>query len=168
VKKVWFFIAFFVVAGTLFAQEIAIDMRGDLLRSEPSRDYFSLIAGNKRVRDAYDLRLAVQEEARRLRIRFIVYGTVYQTQTDENEKVDINAGCFLEERITESAALVSPLKSRYVKSDGNADGMNSLYWALIDFIPDTAASDVGRKYAGDLRDDYTDGVLPRKGELTLL
>jgi hypothetical protein len=52
--------------------------------------------------------LSVQEEGRRLRIRFIVYGTVYQILSDETNRIDMSAGCFLAENITERYALVSP------------------------------------------------------------
>jgi hypothetical protein len=110
--------------------------------------------------------LTVQEEGQRLRIRFMVYGTVYQILTDENKRIDMSAGCFLAENITERYALVSPLRARYVKPGGSAGDMNALDWEKVNFIPDTADPDASRKYAGDLTAGYANGVLTVKGVLS--
>jgi hypothetical protein len=107
----------------------------------------------------------VQEEGPRLRIRFIVYGTVYQIQTDDTQKIDIHTGCSLAEGITESNSLVSPLKARYVKSGGSATDWDSLEWSKIQWRPDTADANASRKYDGILTAGYADGVLSVKGRL---
>ncbi|MDR1363874.1 MAG: hypothetical protein LBJ35_07510 [Spirochaetaceae bacterium] len=110
--------------------------------------------------------LTVQEEGRRLRIRFIVYGTVYQILTDENKKIDVRNSCFFAENITESNSLISPLKARYVKPGGNANDINSLDWSKIEWKPDTADANSSRKYTGALTAGYTNGVLTVKGVLS--
>jgi hypothetical protein len=112
--------------------------------------------------------LTVREEGQRLRIRFIVYGTAYQILTDENKNIDIRAGCFLAENITERSALVSPLRARYVKPGGNANDINALDWEKVNFVPDTAASNASRKYSGVLTAGYANGVLTIKGVLSPL
>jgi hypothetical protein len=216
-KKICFSILIFSAAFALSAQEVTIDMRCNVLRPEPSRDYFNWTFGNRRIQDSYDMltgasaarstrefdavwydapasrrytlphglrhlmlfplasprytdnfHLSVQEEERRLRIRFMVYGTVYQILTDENKRIDIRTGCFLAENITERYALVSPLQARYVKPGGNANDMNALDWAKVNFVPDTAAPNASRKYAGVLTAAYTNGVLTVKGVLSPL
>jgi hypothetical protein len=216
-KKICFCIWLFAAAFTIFAQDVTIDMRYNVLRSEPSRDYFNWTFGNRRIQDSYDaltgasaarstrefdavwydtqasrrytlphgfrhlmlfpvapqrytdnFHLTVQEEGRRLRIRFMVYGTVYQILTDDNKNIDIRADCFLAENITERYALVSPLRARYVKPGGNANDMNALDWEKVSFVPDTAAPNASRKYAGVLTADYTNGVLTVSGVLSLL
>jgi hypothetical protein len=53
-KKIGFFGLFFVAAFTLFAQNLAIDMRYNVLRPEPSRNYFNWAVGNRRIEDSYD------------------------------------------------------------------------------------------------------------------
>jgi hypothetical protein len=214
-KKICFSMLFFAAAFVLFAQEVTIDMRYNVLRSEPSRDYFNWTFGNRRIQDSYDavtsasiarstrefdavwydtqasrrytlphglrhlmlfplasprytdnFHLSVQEEGRRLRIRFIVYGTVYQILTDENKRIDISAACFLAENITERYALVSPLQARYIKPGGNANDMNALDWEKVNFVPDTAAPNASRKYAGVLTVAYSNGVLTVNGVLS--
>jgi hypothetical protein len=213
-KKICFSMLFFAAAFTLFAQEVAIDMRYNVLRPEPSRDYFNWTLGHRRIQDSYDavtgasaarstrefdavwfdapatrrytlphgfrhlmlfpvapqrytdnFHLTVQEEGQRLRIRFMVYGAVYQILTDENKRIDMSAGCFLAENITESYALVSPLRARYVKPGGNASDINALDWEKVNFVPDTAAPNASRKYTGVLTVGYTNGVLTVKGVL---
>jgi hypothetical protein len=216
-KKIGFFSLFFVAAFALFAQELAIDMRYNVLRSEPSRDYFNWTSGNRRIQDSYDavtgasvarstrefdsvwydaatsrrytlphglrhlmlfpvtsrrttdnFHLTVQEEGQTLRIRFIVYGTVYQIQTDTNKKIDLRTGCFLAENITERNSPVSPLRARYVKPGGNANDINALDWDKINFVPDTAAPNASRNYTGVLTAGYSNGVLTINGVLTVL
>jgi hypothetical protein len=115
-----------------------------------------------------DFHLTVQEEGQKLRIRFIVYGTVYQIQTDDDKKIDLRTGCFLAENITERNSLVSPLRARYVKPGGNANDMNALDWDKINLVPDTAAPNASRKCTGLLTAGYSNGVLTIKGVLTLL
>jgi hypothetical protein len=112
--------------------------------------------------------LTVQEEGKKLRIRFIVYGTVYQMQTDDDKQLDVRTACYLAENITESYAMVSPIRAQYLKPGGNANDINSLDWDKINFVPDTAAPDASRKYAGGLTVAYSNGVLTVKGVLTLL
>ncbi|MDR1148108.1 MAG: hypothetical protein LBK66_05700 [Spirochaetaceae bacterium] len=216
-KKAWFFSLFFAAAFALSAEELIIDMRYNVLRSEPSRDYLNWTSGNRRIQDSYDavtgasaarstrefdsvwydtaasrrytlpqgirhlllfpvasrrttddFHLTVQEEGQKLRIRFIVYGTVYQIQTDDNKKIDLRTGCFLAENITERYAPVSPLRARYVKPGGNANDINALDWDKINLVPDTAAPNASRKYTGLLTAGYSGGVLTIKGVLTVL
>jgi hypothetical protein len=215
-KKIWFCSLFFAAACMLFAREVAIDMRYNVIRSEPSRDYFNWGTGNRRIQDLYDavtgasaahstrefdsirfdtmtsrrytlprgirhillfpvasrrytdhFHLTVQEEGQRLKIRFMVYGTVYQIQTDENKRVDIRTGCTLAEGITESNSLVSPLKSPYVKPGGNANDINALDWARINFVPDTADPQAVRTCTGVLTVGYVNGILTITGVLIL-
>jgi hypothetical protein len=216
-KKAWFFSLFFVGAFALSAQELTIDMRYNVLRPEPSRDYFNWALGNRRIQDSYDtvtgasvarstrefdsvwydnrasrrytlphgirhlllfplasrrttddFHLTVQEEGQKLRIRFIVYGTVYQIQTDDDKKIDLRTGCFLAENITERYAPSSPLRARYVKPGGNVNDINALDRDKINLVPDTADPNASRKYTGVLTAGYSNGVLTIKGVLTLL
>ncbi|MDR1317412.1 MAG: hypothetical protein LBK13_11125 [Spirochaetales bacterium] len=216
-KKTCFFSLFFVAVFALFTQEVIIDMRYNVLRPEPSRDYFNWASGNRRIQDSYNavtgasaarstrefdsirfdtmtsrrytlprgirhillfpvssrqytdnFHLTVQEEGKKLRIRFIVYGTVYQIQTDDDKKIDIRTGCFLAENITERNSPVSPLRARYVKPGGNASDINALDWDKINFVPDTAAPEASRKYTGVLTAGYSNGVLTINGVLDLL
>jgi hypothetical protein len=216
-KKIWFCISFFALTFTLFAQDLSIDFRYNVLGSKPSRDYFNWAVGNRRIQDSYDaatgasaarstrefdavwydaqasrrytlphgfrhlmlfpiapprytdnFHMSVQEEGQRLRIRFMVYGTVYQILTDENKRIDIRTGCFLAENITERFALVSPLRARYVKAGGDVNDMNALDWEKVNFVPDTAAPNASRKYAGVLTAGYANGVLTVKGVLSPL
>ncbi|MDR1127555.1 MAG: hypothetical protein LBL06_05445 [Treponema sp.] len=216
-KKTWFFSLFIAAAFALSAQELTVDMRYNVLRSEPSRDYLNWTSGNKRVQDSYDavtgasaarstrefdsirydtmtsrrytlpvgirhlllfpvtarrtaddFHLSVQEVGQKLRIRFIVYGTVYQIQTDDDKKIDLGAGCFMAENITERYSAVAPLKARYVKPGGNANDMNALDWDKINLVPDTAAPAASRKYTGFLTAGYSNGVLTINGVLILL
>jgi hypothetical protein len=214
-KKICFTLLFFTAVFALFAQDVTIDMRYNVLREDPSRDYFNWTFGNRRIQDSYDavtgasrtrstrefdavwydapatrrytlphglrhlmlfpvasprytdnFHLTVQEEGRRLRIRFMVYGTAYQILTDDNKNIDIRTGCFLAENITERFALVSPLRARYVKQGGNAGDMNALDWEKVTFVPDTADSAASRKYTGVLTAAYANGVLTVKGVLS--
>jgi hypothetical protein len=213
-KKMYFFGVFFVVAFTLFAQEVAIDMRYNVLRPEPSRDYFNWVSGSRRIQDSYDavtgasaarstrefdsirydsmtnrrytlprgirhillfpvssrqytdnFHLTVQEEGQKLRIRFIVSGTVYQIQTDDDKRIDLRTGCFLAENITERNSTVSPLRTRYVKPGGNANDISALDWDKVQWKPDTAVPNASRKYNGTLTAGYSNGVLTIKGNL---
>ncbi|MDR1482605.1 MAG: hypothetical protein LBI74_08270 [Synergistaceae bacterium] len=221
-KKICFCILFFVVAFMLTAQEVTarevtIDMRYNVLRPEPSRDYFNWISKNRSIQDSYDavtgasaarstrefdsirfdtmtdrrytlprgirhillfpiasrqytdnFHLIAQEEGERLRICFIVYGTVYQILTDDNKRIDIRTSCSLAEGITESNSLVSPLRTQYVKTGGNVNDINALDWEKINFVPDTADPNASRRYAGILTANYSEGVLTIKGVLTSL
>jgi hypothetical protein len=213
-KKICCFAMFFTTTLALFAQEVVIDMRYNVLRAEPSRDYFNWVSSNRRIQDSYDavtgasvarstqefdsirfdtpasrkytlprgirhlllfpvasrrytnnFYLTVKEDAEKLIIRFMVYGTIYQIQTDDNKKIDIATACFLAEGITQSNALVSPLKPQYVKSSGNPNDMNSLDWNKVRLVPDTADPGASRTYRGTLTAGYADGVLTIKGIL---
>jgi hypothetical protein len=215
-KKTWFFSLFFATVFALSAQELTIDMRYNVLRSEPSRDYLNWASGNRGIQDSYDavtgasvarstrefdsirydsmtsrrytmpagirhlllfpltsrrtaddFHLSVQEEGQKLRIRFIVYGTVYQIQTDDDKKIDLRTGCFLAENITERYAPVSPLRAQYVKPGGSANDINALNWDKINLVPDTAAPDASRTYTGFLTAGYSGGVLTIKGALDI-
>jgi uncharacterized protein YajQ (UPF0234 family) len=111
--------------------------------------------------------LTVENVGRKLIIRFILYGTVYQIQTDDNKKIDISNSCFWAENITESNSLVSILRTQYVKTGANPNNMNALDWSKINLVPDVAEVDASRKYSGILTADYNNGVLTIKGVLIL-
>lgn len=109
--------------------------------------------------------LNVLEEDGKLIIRFIVYGTAYQIQTDTDKKIDITTACFIAEEITQNNSLVSPLRAQYVRPGGNPNDMNSLDWSRIRFVPDAADADASRKYRGILTAGYSNGILTIQGVL---
>ncbi|MDR2835635.1 MAG: hypothetical protein LBV69_05475 [Bacteroidales bacterium] len=54
-KKLLFFGTFLIIINSLaMTQEVAIDMRYNVLSSEPSKDYFNWSIGNKKINDSYD------------------------------------------------------------------------------------------------------------------
>jgi hypothetical protein len=215
-KNLLVFIMVSVIGFSAYAQEITISMRYNVLRSEPSQDYFNWAIGNRRINDSYDalsgastarstrefdtvrydtlstrrytlprgirhlllfpvasrqytdnFNLTVHEEGQKLIIRFIVYGTVYQIQTDDDKKIDIRTGCSIAEGITESNSLVSPLRTRYVKPGADPGNINSIDWNKINWVPDTAVSNASRKYNGVLTAGYTNGILTLNGVLRI-
>jgi hypothetical protein len=214
-KKLFCVVLFTLIGFSVYAQEVTIDMRYNVLRSEPSRDYFKWSIGNKYIDDAYDaltgasafhstrefnavildtllsrrntlprgirhlmlfpvasrqytnnFYLTVQEEGQKLIIRFIVYGTVYHIQTDDNKNIDIGNACFMAEKITVNSTLVSALRPQYVRPGADAKNMNAIDWNKINLIPDTAAPNASRKYSGTLTASYNNGILIIKGVLT--
>jgi hypothetical protein len=215
-KKLFCFTVSLCLGFYAFAQNVTIDMRYNVIQSEPSRDYFNWSIGNKGIKDSYDaitgasaarstrefdavrydtmtnrrytmsrgirhlllfpvasrrytdnFYLTVENVGKKLIIRFIVYGTVYQIQTDDNKKIDISNSCFLAENITESNSLVSAIRPQYVKTGANPNNMNALDWNKINLVPDIAVSNASRKYSGILTADYNNGVLTVNGILTL-
>ncbi|MHC6204091.1 hypothetical protein ACYULU_12965 [Breznakiellaceae bacterium SP9] len=215
-KNLLVFLLISVIGFSVYAQEITINMRYNVLRSEPSRDYFNWSIGNRCINDSYDaisgasiarstrefdavrydtpstrrytlprgirhlvlfpvasrqytdnFNLTVHEEGQRLIIRFIVYGTAYQIQTDDNKKIDIRTACFIAEGITESNSLVSPIRSRYLKPGNDPRNINSVDWDKINWVPDTAVSNASRKYNGVLTAGYANGILILNGVLKI-
>ncbi|AEF86527.1 hypothetical protein TREPR_2178 [Treponema primitia ZAS-2] len=214
-KKLFYVVLFAVIGFSIYAQEVTIDMRYNVLRSEPERDYFKWSIGNKHIDDAYDVLtgaskthstrefdavrfdtsinrrytlprgirhlmlfpvasrqytdnfyLTVQEEGQKLIIRFIVYGTVYHIQTDDNKNINIENACFMAENITVNNTLVSVLRPQYVRPGADAKNMNAIDWNKITLIPDTAVTNASRKYSGTLTAGYNNGILIIKGVLT--
>jgi len=215
-KKLFCFIVSLCLGFSAFAQNVTIDMRYNVIQSEPSRDYFNWSIGSKGIKDSYDaitgasaarstrefdavrydtmatrrytmprgirhlllfpvasrryndnFYLTVENVGRKLIIRFILYGTVYQIQTDDNKKIDISNSCFWAENITENNSLVSVLRPQYVKTGANPNNMNALDWSKINLVPDTAEVGASRKYSGILTAGYNNGVLTINGVLTL-
>jgi hypothetical protein len=201
-------------APTAESQDVSIDMRYNVLRSDPANDYFNWSNGGKNINDSYDavsgasiasstgefdavrfdnmrsrqytlprgirhlmlfpvssrrytdnFNLTVHEEGQKLIIRFIVYGTVYQIQTDDNKRIDIQTACSLAKGITESNTLASPVKSRYLKSGADPESINSIDWNKINLVPDRAASDASRTYTGVLTAGYANDILTVSGVL---
>jgi hypothetical protein len=199
------------------AQEVTIDMRYNVLRSEPSMDYLNWSMGNKRVNDSYDaltgasaarstrefdavrydsmatkrytipvairhlllfpvssrrytdnFNLTVYEEGGRLIIFFIVYGTAYKIQTDNQKEIDIDSACFFAKDVTVANTLSSPIRQQYVKSGADPAKITSIDWSKISFTPDTAVFNASRKYSGILRSGYNNSVLTVNGVLTPL
>jgi hypothetical protein len=215
-KQVFVFLAVLTIGCNIYAQNITIDMRYNVLKSEPSQDYFNWSTENKKINDKYDavsgasvahstrefeavrldssltrrftlprgirhlmlfpvasrqytdnFNLTVTENSKKLIIRFIVYGTVYQITTDDNKKVDIQNSCFLAEGITESNSLVSPVKARYLKQGADPKDMNSIDWNKINLVPDREVPNASRKYSGLLNVNYANGILTVNGILRL-
>jgi hypothetical protein len=196
------------------AQDVTLDMRYNVLRSEPSKDYFNWSNGDKQVNDHYDavtgasvlqstrefesvrydsptsrrytlprgirhlmlfpvssrqytnnFYLTVLEDEKKLIIRFIVYGTVYQIKTDDKKQIDIQKDCLIAVGITEKNELVSTLKPQYAKSGSDLNSMKSIDWSKISWVPDVAAPDATRKYSGILTAGYENGILTIIGNL---
>ncbi|MDR3302405.1 MAG: hypothetical protein LBT01_07765 [Spirochaetaceae bacterium] len=215
-KKLFCFTVSLCLGFSAFAQNVTIDMRYNVIQSEPSRDYFNWSIGTKRFNDKLDavsgastvhstrefdavrydsmtnrrytmprgirhlllfpvasrqynnnFYLTVENVGKKLIIQFILYGTVYQIQTDDNKKIDISNSCFWAENITENNSLVSALRAQYVKQGANPNNMNALDWNKINLVPDIAASNASRKYSGILTTDYNNGVLTVNGVLAL-
>jgi hypothetical protein len=53
-KKIYFAIVFSCLCFAVYAQNVTLDMRYNVLTSEPSRDYLNWSAGNRRIHDTYD------------------------------------------------------------------------------------------------------------------
>jgi hypothetical protein len=198
------------------AQDVAIDMRYNVLKSEPTRDYFNWSIGDKKIHDAYDaitgasktqstkefdavrydatttrrytipvgirhlllfpvssrqytdnFHLTVHEEGQKLVIRFIVYGTVYQINTDDKKQIDIRNDCFRLEEITVAKSLSSALRPQYVLPGGDPANMASIDWSKIQLRPDIAPANASHKYNGILTIGYNEGILTVKGTLVL-
>ena len=213
-KKICLVVVFSCFCFAAYAQDVTVDMRYNVLTSEPSRDYLNWSTGNRRIHDTYDalsgasaarstrefdavrfdtpssrrytlprgirhlllfpvssrrytnnFHLTVAENGGKLIIRFMVYGTVYQIQTDAGKKIDITTACFLAEGITQSNSLTSPLRSQYVKSGGNPGDMTSLDWDKVALVPDTADPGAIRIYRGTLTAGYANGILTVQGVL---
>jgi hypothetical protein len=213
-KKLFCFIFSLCLGFSVFAQNVTIDMRYNVIQSEPSRDYFNWSIGTKKFNDKLDavsgastvhstrefdavrydstaarrytipvairhlllfpissrqytnnFNLTVFEDGQKLIIYFIVYGTAYKIQTDDQKKVDIDSACFFTSDITMSNSLSSPVKPQYVKTGADPAKITSLDWNKISFIPDTAVANASRKYSGVLQFGYANGVLTVNGVL---
>ncbi|MHB9293991.1 hypothetical protein Holit_03114 [Hollandina sp. SP2] len=216
--KKLFSIGIVLLLGTAFsvtAQEVVIDMRYNILRFEPARNYLNWSMGNKNIKDAYDARtgasiarstreldavrydsmitkrytipvglrqlllfpicptrytelfhLTVLEEGKKLVIRFILDGTLYQMRTDDRKQVNLSNSFFKAEGITITNALVPVnLKPEYILPGGTATDWHSLDWSKIQWRLDSAEANASRKYNGVLTAGYADGVLTLKGTL---
>jgi hypothetical protein len=116
-------------------------------------------------RYAENFYLTVQEEGQRLRIRFIVYGTVFQILTDERKRIDVSTACSSAENITLANSLSSPVRPEYTLPGADPKIMTSIDWSKINLVRDNAAN-ASRRYSGFLTVGYTNGILTVNGTLS--
>ncbi|MDR3311528.1 MAG: hypothetical protein LBS64_00125 [Spirochaetaceae bacterium] len=108
-----------------------------------------------------DLRIVADGSA--LTIRFVHRGTAYEIVTDKRGRINLADSCKMAGSLTDTVGEKHLLKPQYVKSGVDPEKMSSLDWSKIDLVPDTAASNAFRKYAGVLQAKYEEGILTVKG-----
>jgi hypothetical protein len=217
-RKLFFlgFALLLLTAVSALAQEVAVDMRYNVLEFDPAGNYLNWSIGGKNIRDSYDavtgasaarstreldavrydsmttrryaipiglrqlllfplcptrytdiFHLTVLEEGRKLVVRFIQAGTLYQIRTDDGKQADIETAFSKAEGITVTNALVPVnLKPEYLLPGAAAADWNSLDWSKVQWRPDVADADASRKYGGRLTLGYANGVLTLAGALT--
>jgi hypothetical protein len=107
-----------------------------------------------------------ENEGRKLVVRFILDGTVYQIRTDDRKQIDLkNAFSKTPEIAVDNSLSPVVLRPQYIPPGGRAADWNSLDWSKIQWRPDAADVNASRKYTGLLTAGYADGVLTVKGAL---